>query len=46
MEKELFVVGDVLLELKEVEQLEVSLEESTPLSITRDAGGYLSIICC
>lgn len=46
MEKELFAVGDILLELREAEQLECSLEESTPLSLTRDAGGFLTIICC
>lgn len=46
MEKELSVIGDILLELREAEQLECSLEETTPLSLTREAGGYLTIICC
>ena len=46
MEKELLVIGDALMELKEAKQLEISLEESTPLSVTRDAGGFISIICC
>lgn len=46
MEKKLSVIGDILLELREAEQLECSLEETTPLSLTREAGGYLTIICC
>ena len=46
MEKELSVIGDILLELREAEQLESSVDEGTPLSLTRDAGGYLTIICC
>lgn len=46
MEKELSVIGDLLLELREAEQLECSLEETTPLSLTRDQGGFFTLICC
>lgn len=46
MEKEVCVIGDLLLELREAEQLECCLEEATPLSLTRDQGGILTLICC
>ena len=46
MEKEVSVIGNLLLELVEAEQLECSLEEATPLSLTRLQGGILTLICC
>ena len=44
MERQDTVVGDLLLELKEAEQLDV--EDTTPLSFTRNQGGILTLICC
>lgn len=46
MEKEVSVIGNLLLELREAEQLECSSEENTPLSLTRMEGGILTLICC
>lgn len=46
MEKELSVIGDILLELREAEQLEYSIGEITPLSVTIETGGLFTLICC
>ena len=46
MEGEKFVTGDILLELKEAEELDCIFEESTSLPVTKDAGSFFSLICC
>ncbi len=46
MKQNEFVVGDILLELKEAEEVGDSSEESIPLTITQDWGTFLSLICC
>lgn len=47
MEREVSVAGDILLELREADELDcISLEENSPLSITEIYGGIWTLLCC
>ena len=46
MEEKRTVAGDILLELKEADELTYDMEEASPMSITRDFGGFFTLLCC
>lgn len=46
MEENKRAAGDILLELREAEELECSQESGMSLTLTENIGGYFSLICC
>lgn len=46
MEENKRAAGDILLELREAEELECSQESAMSLTVTESGGSFISLICC